>query len=210
MEVEQLSLPKKKLEEESAALKEALKANHQLEKSQMTKDLLKVYGFMNRYKGKIVDVPLSFKKAGLNEDGDPRLAIARADAKTIHGTKYRDGSFLIQPDRASWKVTQSNGDIQFSAGTFSFPLVQIKRGEYNFTEVKNERIQAPVPIIPAKLLHLVKSKLSNYSILWEVDHWKPEPPKDPMLLRQLTPNLFGVLAVWNLTPLEKAVIRGRL
>jgi len=31
-----------------------------------------------------------------------------------------------------------------------------------------------------------------------------------MLLRKLTPNMFVVLASWDLTPLERAVIKGRL
>ena len=37
-----------------------------------------------------------------------------------------------------------------------------------------------------------------------------EVPRDPMLLKKLTPNLYGVLATWNLTELERAIIRGRL
>jgi len=44
----------------------------------------------------------------------------------------------------------------------------------------------------------------------EVEKWKPLPPKDPILLKRLTPNLFGVLATWDLTNLERAIIRGRI
>lgn len=45
---------------------------------------------------------------------------------------------------------------------------------------------------------------------WEVEKWKPVPPRDPILVKRLTPNLFGVLATWNLTELERAIIRGRI
>ncbi|MEM3580897.1 MAG: hypothetical protein QXQ64_06505 [Candidatus Bathyarchaeia archaeon] len=43
-----------------------------------------------------------------------------------------------------------------------------------------------------------------------MEKWEPVPPRDPILVKQLTPNLFGVLATWDLTPLEKAIIRGRI
>jgi len=56
----------------------------------------------------------------------------------------------------------------------------------------NKNIQTLVPIIPAKILvNEVKVLLRNYHILWEVEEWKPVPPKDPILLKQLTPNLLG-------------------
>jgi hypothetical protein len=75
----------------------------------------------------------------------------------------------------------------------------------------NPKIETIVPIIPAKIMNPLRShKLENYHILWEVDAWKPIPPRDPMLLKRITPNMFCVLATWNLTELERAVIRGRI
>lgn len=40
--------------------------------------------------------------------------------------------------------------------------------------------------------------------------WAPVPPTDPFLLRHLGGTLYVVLAQWDLTPLEKAVLAGRL
>ncbi len=56
---------------------------------------------------------------------------------------------------------------------------------------------------------LPKGSNENYYVLWEVDHWTREPPRDPYLLRRITDNMFVVIAAWNLTDLERAVIKGR-
>ena len=65
---------------------------------------------------------------------------------------------------------------------------------------------AIVPIVP---LHLrPKFNLSNYSILWEAD-WTAVP-HDPLLLRQLKGDLWIVLAAWDLTEVERAVLSQRV
>ena len=212
MEVEELSLPQKQAEEEFNALKRAFKRNARLRKEQVRRDLLAVYGHL-RHGKKIIDVYESFRKTGLNNEGNPRLAICRADAKQCYCLKIEDGSAIFSMKRLDrWVRTprKTYGDIKLPSETFqwqrkdpAFPI-----GTYN---IKNQMVQCLTPIIPAKILvNEVKVMLKNYYILWEVETWKPVPPKDPILLKRLTPNLFGVLATWNLTPLEKAVIRGRI
>ena len=64
---------------------------------------------------------------------------------------------------------------------------------------------AIVPSIPP--LHRPHDSLENYWLLWEAE-WT-RPPVDPALLKHLGLNLYAVLAVWDLTPLEQAVLRGR-
>ena len=63
-----------------------------------------------------------------------------------------------------------------------------------------------VPVIPAK--YRPKGRLGRYFILWEPEGWAkiPEPPGDPLLLRRISNNLFVILAQWDLSPLEQAVI----
>lgn len=46
-------------------------------------------------------------------------------------------------------------------------------------------------------------------MLFEAE-WRPEPPKDPALLRHIGGDLYSVVAVWDLTELERAVLAGRL
>ena len=213
MQVEELSLPQKQAEEEFNALKEAFKRNAKLRKEAVNIDLYVALGHMSKHGKKIIEIWESFKKAGLNKDGDPRLAICRADGKRCYCLKVEDGSAVFSMkrlDRWSRVPRKTYGDVKFPSKTFQWQPKDPSRpiGTYN---IKNQVVQCLVPIIPPKILiKEVKARLKNYHILWEVEEWKPTPPKDPILLKQLTPNLFGVLATWNLTPLERAVIRGRI
>ena len=63
-------------------------------------------------------------------------------------------------------------------------------------------LKAVVPTIPPDLRP--KAKLSNYWILWEAD-WE-EVPTDPMLLRHLGGSMYAVMAQWDLTEVERAVL----
>lgn len=74
------------------------------------------------------------------------------------------------------------------------------------------RVQrAMVPLIPPALRPA--SDFKNFFILWEAE-WQPDvAPKDPALLKHVGGDLYAVLAVWDLTELERAVlggVRGRL
>jgi DNA-binding Lrp family transcriptional regulator len=66
--------------------------------------------------------------------------------------------------------------------------------------------RAIVPLIPPKLRPA--GNLSKYCILWEADWFRP--PGDPLLLRHLAGTLYAVLAVWDLTELEQAVLGARI
>jgi hypothetical protein len=157
------------------------------------------------------------KLAGLNQDGDPKLAIVRADSKKVQFRKkwnwlnYRDNTktseggvfYRFRNEGNRWDSLRE--DVSISKEFF--PKWQTDaRGS-----VVHEKVETITPIIPAKIMNPLRShKLKNYHILWEVEEWKPVPPKDPMLLKRITPNMFLVLATWDLTPLERAVIRGRI
>ena len=214
MQVEEFVLVKEKAKEELVALKQALKQQSSLAKEQVYLDQQRVYGHMT-HGGKVIDVFESFKKAGLNEDTDPKLAICRANAKVVFAQKLNSGSIFFQGDtqRPAWKMTKKNGDIKLPNGTFAWTIEEAT-SQWNpnvkIKQIKHQNIKTLVPIIPAKLLSLVRAKLCNYHILWEVEKWELLPPRDPILVRQLTPNLFGVIATWELTDLERAIIRGRI
>jgi len=214
MKVEQLEVPKEKAIAELRMLKQAVKQNVRLKKEQLYRDMQRVYGHITRHGGKIIDVYVAFKKAGLNKNGNPRLAIARANGKKCYAFKYEDGACLYRTDSRDWRYTKSNGDVRLPSGTFKWIIEEVPaRWDPNvkFKKIKGgDTVKTVVPIIPPSILQLVKHKLANYHIIWEVKEWKPFPPKDPILVKRLTPNLFGVLATWDLTPLERAIIRGRM
>ena len=69
---------------------------------------------------------------------------------------------------------------------------------------------ALVPAVPADIRPDV-GQLKDWHIPWEVDKWFersqiPEPPRDPLLLRKIRGELFQVLAEWDLTEIERAVM----
>ena len=212
LEVEQLAIPKKRAEEEFQALRQVIRQSKRVKLDEIYLDFQKIYGHL-RHGKKIIDIYESFKKAGLNEDGDPKLALVRADGKTCFCCKRENGSALFSMKQLNWQARyrdypprKTYNEVAVPEGTFAFP----KESPHGTTP-KNQFIQTLVPVIPAKILVAeVKVLLKNFHILWEVEKWKPVPPRDPILVKRLTPNLFGVLATWNLTKLERAVIRGRI
>jgi hypothetical protein len=150
----------------------------------------------------------SIKKAGLDREFLPKLALAPATAKECFLTRYRNGSMRMSPyDR--WSRSE-NKNISFIENTFEFPTEVFPvrnwggRAHYdNWTDHK-----ALVPIVPIFLRP--KRGLQNYSILWEAE-WRREPPRDPYLLRRIgKADLWLVVAVWDLTEVERAALSTRV
>lgn len=204
MNVEVLALPKEKATEEYEAWKQLLKQS----RIEYAKDFLALYAHM-KHGGKVIDVWEAMKTAGLNEDGDPRLAIVRADSKRVRFEKrqrWQDGTWV------------SDGGVFYRFAnnvkrTWKNLRVDVEIPKEFFPEWRSDRpiIETVTPIIPARIMNCLRShNLENYHILWEVPKWEIAPPKDPILLKRITPNMFLVLATWNLTKLERAVIRGRI
>lgn len=159
--------------------------------SEQYKILKKAYYAIKQGK-QIIDIYKAFEQAGTFESGYPRLAIARAHMQKI---QYRT---------RTWS----------HAGGFYAPEginAQIALPYFGWIPHLSER-ETVVPLVPAE--HHPGSNLKNYHMLWEVeeDGWKPvpRPPGDPLLLKRLSKNLFVVLAMWDLTELERAVIKSSL
>jgi hypothetical protein len=149
--------------------------------------------------GKIIIRALqSVVDAGLGEDGLPKLAIARADARQCYFTHRSNGSADFAIDRlVPWHLRNTSTKmISFPDGSFPAPT----KGFNGATAI--------VPLIP---LHLrPKRGLPNYHILWEAE-WRPRPPGDPMLLRRIgKADLWLVVAAWDLTDVERAALSTRV
>ncbi len=59
-----------------------------------------------------------------------------------------------------------------------------------------------------------KGQLHDWHILWEVDQWHDRSQtltasRDPYLLKHVGGDLWAVLAEWDLTPLEMAILEAR-
>ena len=142
---------------------------------------------------KVIDINKVMVRGGTFETGEPRLAILRADFSKVYLYYSSNGTVRMKHHENWWKFSGSI-DIRF---TNMFPKIPEDRHR-----------ETIAPKIPASLRP--KGRLSSYWVLWEVEEWKPVPPIDPYLLRRLTPNMFVVVAGWNLTELERAAIAGRI
>jgi hypothetical protein len=112
---------------------------------------------------KVIDIFEAFKFTGLNEKNEPKLAIAKADSKTVVFVKQstKTGHFTAY---------KSKDEVWLPENTFNIEFPRVPNNTWEFV---NERIRTKVPIVPANCLP--KGKLSDYYILWEVDYWENIP-----------------------------------
>lgn len=149
----------------------------------------------------LIHVEDAIRQGGLDEGFRPRLAIARADAKEIRfawGWNSTRAEFITHP-RPNWRTAHAFG---------------IDMGRVHSIGERWNTIEAfaLVPMVPPDIRP--RGALSRFHILWEVEAWAAKsrlarPPRDPYLLRHLGGALFAVIAAWDLTDLERAVMQGR-
>lgn len=153
----------------------------------------------------LIDVYELMKKFGLSEKNEPVFAIARADLKEVLFEKRDESSGRFGVEKA-WnsEVSWTKDNVTLPEKTFD---IHWERDEEFSHQIKDKLIKTKVPIIPIELLP--DGDLSNYYILWEAVEWESlPPPKDPILLKRLSENLFVILGSWDVTELERSVMRG--
>lgn len=217
MDVKTIQLDRAKAQLEYREYREAVKKNHDVE---YLRDLKNAYGHARRGHP-ILDVWQAFSDTGLDANGDPKIAIARADLTEIEFRKFSEG----QSQGGEFRPRNDNRRRRHDAmvcGHVSIPQGILKWNyppqrqqyptdswQFRQTEPLRSTLATRVPIIPARFQPPVG--LSNYHILWEVEKWDVvTPPRDPFLLKRISPNVFAVLAAWELTELERTVLRGRI
>lgn len=202
MNIETISMDRIAAREAFAAYRAAVKARHSAE------DEALVLGYRALARGmQLLDLNAVMQRAGVDHRFQPRLAIARADA--------RDCFYECRSDRHRfWSDRQSSDAhtrryVTLPGETFPAPP-GAGRERYTLTPDGKRHwglLRAMVPLIPAQ--YRPRGSLNNYHVLWEAV-WELVPPVDPILLRHLHGSLYAVLAQWDLTPLERAVMHGRL
>jgi hypothetical protein len=166
-------------------------------RSEMTKEDKQVIAALRHIERgrKLIDVRESIKGAGLKEDGTPELAICRADAKHCFCRVYFSGDVAFSWESGDWR------HLEFKKYCLRFPELYPK-GSRN-----SNLLRAVVPLIPPRH-RPPQNKLHLYHILWEAE-WRTVPT-DPLLLKHIRGDLYAVLAAWDLTAVERAVLTGRL
>jgi hypothetical protein len=170
-----------------------------LNENQRTREderLMKLYRMVSGG-AKVINVANAFKFAGLNEKGQPKLAIARADFKTI----------WFHPRRTfdAWNAAGAGGfsDEQWWKQNHTAKNFALPRNTFSDEKLINKSLRTRVPHIPPHIRPTIA--LRNFHILFEVENWE-EYPVDPYLLRHIDGNLFVVVEEWELTELEAALL----
>lgn len=138
----------------------------------------------------------SIRVAGLNAEGLPKLAIMRADQTLCYVHERNNNMATFSTSRYYWGRRNESRSLNIHVPWEGFKIPNSK-----YTH------EAQVPLIP---VHLRPQRgLQNYHILWEAE-WTKRYPVDPYLLRRFGGDAWLVVAAWDLTDVERAVMSQRL
>lgn len=163
-----------------------------------------VVGYRALAKGiPLINISDAFAQAGLGDDLRPRLAIARADRRQVRVSISSTTLTFHAFHRDSW--SENGSDTLFRRIPYRHPDPGI-----DLSKVRDGF--ALIPLIPADVRP--RDALNKCFVLWEVEHWadrtiRSTPDRDPYLLKHLAGDLYAVIAEWNLTELERAIMADR-
>lgn len=176
-----------------AKAREAFKAYGAAVKQKYSEDydaLAKGYKAIAQGKS-VIDLHGVLKNAGVDARYRPKFAVARADWEWAHFRSDGD-SWAFQKERWLSSSRYTRQYIKVPKAVLPIPRSGV-----------DVSCKAQVPMVPP--MYKPRGSLGNYHILWEAD-WE-DVPVDPILLRHLSGALYAVLATWDLTELERAVMR---
>lgn len=165
------------------------------ERNRIDGELMRGYKALKEGK-QLIRLSETIKAGGADDQGRPRLAIARADEASIQVTMDADGSCRFEPA----------GRVRARDRVFQLPPDTLPRGKAPWLTNR----WATIPLIPPRLRP--RHSLTGYCVLWEAVWRAPNTrraPHDPALLKHIGGDLWAVLAVWDLTDLERAVLEMR-
>jgi hypothetical protein len=175
-------------------------------------DTIMMASYREMAKGaRIINVATVMRNAGLNKHQKlPNLAIARASWEWCHILFELNQLCFSKHSHArhSWsgerRFLEPKNLETFARDLFGSELSNSHwRNQNGFPDVRGK---AAVPAIPAYLRP--EGDLENYHILFEAK-WEKVAPPDPILLKKIDGNMYTVVAQWDLTDIEKAVLEGR-
>lgn len=211
MQLSTIDMPKADARRAFLDYRRAVRARHDAEDEQIMR------GYRELARGRqLIRLSETIAAGGVHDDGLPRLAVMQADLDWCYLERTCAGAVAFLPvRRQDLHHNRRRGVYRVPAGTL--PAHQRMRtgcehetlGGRAHRARHGDDLRAMVPKIPPALRP--DHHLRNYCILWEVERWEraPEPPGDPALLKHIGGYLYAVLAVWDLTPLERAVLAGR-
>jgi hypothetical protein len=203
MELQTIEMERPAAREKFLEYRQAIKTKHTEEDEALMR------GYREIARGKqVIDIRSAFDQAGIEltvgQHYLPQLAICRADQRRV--SLERTSTRLI----FTWGDKMLGWDRRLNRRLWSrrvpFDVRRYTDAGANLDKIKwGTRFSAIVPTVPPSLR---PGSLERYHILWEAE-WDEPAPRDPALLRSLGRGLYAVVAVWELTDLERAVIAGR-
>lgn len=196
MKVSTITMP----QDAAKAKLKAFRANVHLQAEQEYEQAVKGYAALAKGQA-LLDISKVFRECEFDVNGNPKLAICRADAKEVQ--LERPGASFM----GTYKV--SDRELRPSRGRIAVSMdILVRFGHAGIAHWSWRYAQ--VPMIPADIIP-AKGERKDWHILWEVDHWADKPKralasKDPMLLKHVSGSLYAVIAEWDLTPLEQAIM----
>jgi hypothetical protein len=197
MDVQKLSMPKAEARTKLQYVRQQLHRRADEEYQQLET----AYRAAAQGKSLIV-LSTALRDAPRDEKGRPRIAIARADRVQVRFTAGINTMSFVSIGRGAsfWdgRHTRAQG------ATISSPVASANNGIPNGYAI--------VPIVPPDVRG--HHALETHFILWEVEAWADRqidsrPDRDPFLLKHLGGELYAVVAEWDLTDIERAVMAGR-
>ncbi|HZN72488.1 MAG TPA: hypothetical protein VFC00_12530 [Micromonosporaceae bacterium] len=150
----------------------------------------------------VISLPEAIHAGGyFTDSGLPKIAIARANTEMcwLRSDTRRDECRWEYCDEQSPRARADVGRHRVVVRTPG-----PGPGSYN----RPWWVRTIVPSIPPE--HRPRqSRLWRFHVLWEVEQWTLVAPVDPALLRHIRGDLWAVVATWDLTPLEQAVLTAR-
>lgn len=184
----------------------------QIEAERTAEDRAIAMGYRAAARGlPLISLRETIAMGGYDRNGLPNLAVCPAayadQGETVMATECTvrwdgwDGRHLIYADTDDWNVNRG--------ATVGRHSVRVQVSDPPNPRTRKSRGRTMIPLIPPQ--HRPKPRrLRHCHILWEVDEWELVPPRDPALLRHVRGDLWAVLAVWNLTDLERHVLSQRV
>lgn len=150
----------------------------------------------------VISLPRTIAAGGWFESGLPKMAVAPATAREcfVRWDSWQRNN-LVYADRDDWRVNR--GAL---VGAHSVRVVIA--GDDRPPRRDGSAGCTIVPLVPPAH-RSSQRRLRHCHVLWEVEEWTRTPPSDPALIRHIRGDLWAVLAIWDLTDLERYVLSQR-
>jgi hypothetical protein len=172
----------------------------QVAKERTAEDRKIIKGYEAMVKGhSIIELSQSIQAGGFFDSGLPKIAVARATGKTcwVKTSGWEEAITYSSEEPDRWGNMANRGALVNDV-TVRIRDQKIRRSNSGRTIM---------PMVPPEVRAEVgPDKLHRYHILWEVEEWTMIAPRDPALLYWIAGDLWEVIALWDLTDLERAVL----